>query len=115
MTAKDPVAVVINNDGMGVAETALTHKLIKTYLNLLDLDDRLPEAICLYAGGVKLAVAGSPVLEELQSLEAKGVRLIVCTTCLNHFGLFEELKAGAAGGMKDILDAQWKAEKTITL
>jgi selenium metabolism protein YedF len=112
---RDSVTIVINNNGMGRAEPALGHKLVTTYLNMLDLDERLPQAICFYAEGVKLAVTGSPVLEELGSLAAKGVRLIVCSTCLNHFGLLEELQVGTAGGMKDIVAAQWSAAKVITL
>lgn len=111
----DSVTVVINSNGMGQAETALSHKLVTTFLNMLDLDDRLPASICLYAEGVKLATAGSPVLEELGSLAAKGVNLIVCSTCLNHFGLMDELRVGQAGGMKDIVAAQWAAAKVITL
>ena len=107
--------IVINHEGMGQAEPALTRKLAGTYLNLLDLDDRLPQAICFYADGVKLAVTGSPVLEELGSLADKGVRLIVCTTCLNHFGLLDNLAAGEAGSMKDIIDVQAAAAKVITL
>lgn len=110
-----PVTLVINNDGMGKTDPDLAHKLVTTYLNLLDLDDRLPRAICFYAEGVKLAVTGSPVLEELRSLAAKGVDLIVCTTCLNHFELLDELQVGTAGGMKDIIEAQWQADKVITL
>ncbi len=112
---RDSVTIVINNNGMGVADTALSHKLVTTFLNMLDLDDRLPEAICFYAEGVKLAVTGSLVLEELQSLADKGVELIVCTTCLNHFELLDELKVGTAGGMKEIVAAQWRTAKVITL
>ena len=100
---------------MGQADTNLAHTLVKTYLNLLDLDNRLPRAICFYAEGVKLTIAGSPVLEELESLAEKGVKLIVCTTCLNHFGVFDDLAVGAAQGMKDIVDAQDAAAKVITL
>ncbi len=113
-SANANLTVVVNNNGMGQAEPALSHKLIKTWLNMLDLDDRLPRAICFYAEGVKLACTGSPVLEELQSLAAKGVDLIVCTTCLNHFDILDELQAGVAGGMKEIVDAQWSASKVIT-
>ncbi len=109
------VAVVVNKYGMGVGETELTHKLVTTYLNMLDLGDALPHSICLYAEGVKLACSNSPVLDELHSLVEKGVRLIVCTTCLNHYGLFDDLQVGTAGGMKDIVDAQWEVEKVITL
>jgi intracellular sulfur oxidation DsrE/DsrF family protein len=107
--------IVINHNGMGQADPKLAHKLVKTYLNMLDLDDRLPRAICFYAEGVKLAVAGSPVLEELESLAGKGVELIVCTTCLNHFDMLGQLAVGVAGGMKEIVDAQDAAAKVITL
>ena len=107
--------IVINNNGMGQAHPDLSHKLVTTFLNMLDLDDRLPGTICFYAEGVKLTVPGSPVLEELRSLEAKGVNLIVCSTCLNYFEVMEELQVGTAGGMKDIVAAQWSAAKVITL
>lgn len=107
--------VIINSNGMGQADTILTHKLVKSFLNMLDLGEKLPAAICFYADGVKLAVSGSPVIEELQSLGKKGVDLIVCTTCLNHFEIFDDLQVGTAGGMKEIVDAQWDAEKVITL
>lgn len=107
--------IVVNNNGMGQADPVLAHKLIKAYLNMLDLDDRLPRAICFYAEGVKMAVVGSPVLEELESLAGKGVGLVVCTTCLNHYGVFDDLAVGTAGGMKDIVDEQDAASKVITL
>jgi intracellular sulfur oxidation DsrE/DsrF family protein len=107
--------VIFNNNGMGQAEASLTHKLAKAFLNMLDLGEKLPAAICFYAEGVRLTVGQSPVLEELKSLEYKGVQLIVCTTCLNHFHLFDDLQVGTAAGMKEIVDAQWNAEKVITL
>ena len=107
--------ILVNNNGMGKADKALAHKLMKSFLNMLDLGEKLPGAICFYADGVKLAVSGSPVLEELQSLADKGVSLVVCTTCLNHFDIFESLQVGTAGSMKDIVDAQWEADKVITL
>jgi len=107
--------IIVNNNGMGQTDAQLTHKLIKSFLNMLDLGEKQPTAICFYAEGVKLTVNGSPVLEELQSLAEKGVSLIVCTTCLNHFSLLDDLQVGIAGGMKDIVDAQWSAGKVITL
>lgn len=112
---KDDIVVIINSDGMGRAEPGLAHKLVGTWLNMLDLDDRLPRTICFYGEGVRLACAGSPVLEELRSLAEKGVELVVCTTCLNHYGLLDDLQVGTAGGMNDIVAAQWAAAKVITL
>jgi sulfur relay (sulfurtransferase) complex TusBCD TusD component (DsrE family) len=55
------------------------------------------------------------VLDQLAVLEKKGVRLIVCSTCLNYFGLMDKVKTGIAGGMADILEAQLIAGKVITL
>lgn len=107
--------ILVNNDGMGKSEPPLQHKLIQTYLRLLDETGHMPKAICFYADGVKLVVEGSPVLEQLRALEAKGVLLLICQTCLNYFGLIEKVRVGIVGGMPDIIAAQWRAQKVITL
>ena len=79
------------------------------------MDMLLLNVICFYADGVKLAVEGSPVLESLRALEARGIRLILCGTCLNWFGLTDRLRVGIVGGMTDIIEAQRLADKVITL
>jgi intracellular sulfur oxidation DsrE/DsrF family protein len=107
--------ILITRNGMGDADQVLQHKLIGTYLKLLDEHDILPGAICFYTEGVHLAVEGSPVLKTLQSLERKGVRLILCSTCLNYFDLTEKVRVGIVGGMGDILEAQRQAGKVISL
>ncbi|MBI5820310.1 MAG: DsrE family protein [Verrucomicrobia bacterium] len=107
--------ILVNNDGMGKSEPPLQHKLMQTYLRLLDETNHMPKAICFYADGVKLVVEGSPVLEQLRALEAKGVLLLICQTCLNYFGLIEKVRVGIVGGMPDIIAAQWRAQKVITI
>jgi len=67
---------------------------------------------------LKFEAVGSPQLASVlttESLEAKGVHLIVCSTCLNYLGLREKVAVGIVGGMHDILVAQWQAAKFITL
>jgi intracellular sulfur oxidation DsrE/DsrF family protein len=107
--------LLITRNGLGDAESALQQKLITIYFKLLDENNILPGAICFYAEGVRLVVEGSPVIETLKSLEAKGVRLVLCSTCLNHYNLTEQVQAGIVGGMTDILEAQRRASKVITL
>ena len=107
--------LLITRNGMGDAEPALQQKLITTYLKLLDENNILPAAICFYTQGVHLVVDGSPVLDQLQSLERKGVRLILCSTCLAFYNLTERVKVGIVGGMTDILEAQRSAAKVISL
>ena len=109
------LVILITRDGMGHADKALQHQLIGMYLNLLDEHDQLPAAMCFYTDGVRLAVEGSPVITQLKSLESKGVHLILCSTCLNAFGLAERVQVGIVGGMTDIIEAQWRADKVIAL
>ena len=54
-------------------------------------------------------------MQQLRGLESKGVRLIICSTCLNYFDLTEKVQVGIVGGMGDILEAQMKAQKVITI
>jgi peroxiredoxin family protein len=111
---KDTIILVTNN-GMGKGDIALQHKLAVKYFELLMQNTQLPVAICFYTEGVKLAVTGSPVLEQLKALEAKGVHLILCSTCLDFYGLSSEVRVGIVGGMTDIIEAQTKAAKVITI
>jgi intracellular sulfur oxidation DsrE/DsrF family protein len=107
--------ILITRNGMGEAMPELQIMLISTYFNLLDENNILPAAICFYTEGVKLVVEGSPVLNSLKSLESKGVRLILCSTCLNFFKLTVKVKVGIVGGMTDILEAQRLASKVISI
>ena len=81
--------ILVTNNGMGNADLALKHKLISN--------------------------TGSPVLEQLKALEANGVRLIICSTCLDYYDLSGQTQVGIIGGMTDIIEAQTKAAKVITI
>ena len=107
--------LLITREGMGSADASLQHKLLDTYLKLLLENESFPRAICFYTDGVKLVVEGSPHLERLTQIELKGIRLISCSTCLSYFGLSDKVRVGIVGGMPDILEAQVKAAKVITL
>lgn len=107
--------ILITNNGMGHADEKLQLTLIGKYFELLLAGGDLPAAICFYTDGVKLVCEGSPVLDHLRNLENEGVRLIVCSTCLNYFNLTDKVQVGIVGGMGDILEAQEKAGKVITL
>jgi len=113
--ADSDTVILVTRNGMGEAVQELQQKLIGTYFKLLDEHGILPGAICFYTEGVRLAVEGSPVLETLQSLERKGVHLILCSTCLNYYNLVDQVRVGIVGGMGDILEAQRAASKVISI
>ena len=107
--------ILITREGIGSADTPLQLKLLETYINLLLENGSLPAAICFYTEGIKLVVDGSPLLGLLSQMEKSGVRLIICTTCLNYYGLTDKVRVGIVGSMADILEAQTRANKVITL
>ena len=107
--------VLITREGMGSAEPELQAKLLDTYLRLLLENGTLPAAVCFYTDGVKLVVEGSPFLERFALMEQRGVRLIICSTCLGYFGLADKARVGIVGGMPDIIEAQMNAGKVISI
>jgi sulfur relay (sulfurtransferase) complex TusBCD TusD component (DsrE family) len=108
--------LVFASYGMGQTDNAeLKIKLAKKLLALIAEADPLPSQICFYTDGVKLCVTGSPVLDELRALAAKGVELVLCSTCLETFGLRDQVAVGVVGGMGDIITAITNADNTVTL
>jgi intracellular sulfur oxidation DsrE/DsrF family protein len=102
--------------GMGQTDNAeLKIKLAGKFLVLIAEADPLPSQICFYTEGVKLCISGSPVLDELRALAAKGVELVLCSTCLETFGLRDQVVIGVVGGMGDIITAMTNADNTVTL
>lgn len=109
------ILIQINQNGMGLGSDELGLVLIKNYLKLISEEDKLPRVITFYNAGVKLIAKESLVLDELKTLEDKGVKLVACKTCLMHFDLMESMKVGIQGTMMDIIELQKAANKVITL
>lgn len=116
MDASKAIVIIFKSNGMGeTSEQTLKDKLTKTFLTLTKQNPNLPRAICFYTEGVRLACEGSAVLNELQILEAAGVHVILCQTCLDYFGLKDKVKVGIVGGMGDIMTAMWQADTVVTV
>ena len=66
-----------------------------------------------YNGGAKLTCEDAPTLEDLKSLEAQGVEILTCGTCLNHYGLSEKLQVGSVTNMYVIAEKMTKASLLV--
>jgi intracellular sulfur oxidation DsrE/DsrF family protein len=106
--------IVINKKGMGYAPDDLSHALLQNYLNLLLEEKKLPFAILLYGEGVKLVCEDSSIVDIMKRMEASGIKIIACKTCLNYFDV-GNVKAGQIGSMSDIVTIQMEASKVITV
>ena len=116
MSQQKSIVVVFKSDGMGMtAAQSLRETLARKFLGLIVDAAPLPAAICFYTDGVKLVCEGSPMLAELRTLEGLGVHLVICKTCLDFFGLADQVRCGVVGGMTDIITAMWAADTVIEL
>jgi hypothetical protein len=104
--------LALNNDQMGYGDADLGTRILKTFLQK---SRALPglQSIVFYNAGVRLLVAGSPVLGELDMLHENGVDLLPCVTCLEHYGL--ECEVVPPSTMDQILAELGAADKVITL
>lgn len=116
MSKDQAIVFIFNSDGMGrTQDQELRLNLARKFLQLLSEAESLPKAICFYTDGVRLVCEGSPLLKEFERLEAQGVYLVLCNTCLNRMGLIDAVRVGIVGGMGDIITAMSTADSVITL
>jgi selenium metabolism protein YedF len=107
--------LLFTRNGLGHAPEDLEKKLTVKFLSLIKDANILPAKILFYTDGVKLACQGSPVINVLQEMEKKGVEMVLCSTCLDYFGLVDKVEVGIVGGMPDIIEAMQRAGKVISL
>lgn len=107
------VVAVIPSEFMGSGDDELGAVLMKGFVFALTQLDELPATVLMYNGGVKLACAGSSSLDDLRALAEAGVEIMSCGTCLNHYGLAEQLEVGEATNMYVIVDKQANARGII--
>ncbi len=111
--ARDRSIVVVSSATMGVGNDELGTVLMKGFLYALGQLDTLPEKILFYNGGVTLTTEGSDSLEDLKAMEAQGVEIYSCGTCLNYYGLSDKLCVGEVTNMYNIVEAMAGASKII--
>ena len=66
-----------------------------------------------YNGGATLTTEGSDSLEDLKSLEAQGVTIKTCGTCLNYYGLTEKVAVGSITNMFRIVEMMRTANRIV--
>jgi selenium metabolism protein YedF len=120
--AAAPYAVFISRNRIGEDSGGLGESLMRMALFTLAQSERPPAVIACMNEGVKLAAgdagdaeADDESITHLRALVEKGCEVLVCGTCLNHFGLTEHLKAGSVSNMYDIMDRLRSVAQTITL
>lgn len=105
--------VVISSDKMGSGNDELGSVLIKGFIYALTQLDDLPKTMLFYNGGATITCQGSQSLEDLKSLEAQGVEILTCGTCLNYYGMTDKLSVGSVTNMYAIAEKMSQASLII--
>lgn len=98
---------------MGEGSEELGRILIKGFLFALTQQEHLPSTVLFYNGGAKLTTEGSASLEDLKTLEANGVEILTCGTCLDYYGLKDKLAVGGVTNMYVIVEKQMQADLVL--
>jgi selenium metabolism protein YedF len=91
--------VCIKGELMGDGDPELGRVLMETFLDNLKLQEQLPSHVVLYNGGVKLAMKSSPSCSSLAELEELGTRIMLCGSCIDHYGIQFDIGVGMISNM----------------
>lgn len=121
--AQEPVAcypdqrggtvIAIGSSCMGMGDDKLGATLMKAFIYAVSQQDTLPKTMLFFNGGAKLTVEGSLSLEDLKTMEAQGVEIMTCGTCLDFYGIKDKLAVGGVTNMYSIVETMTKAAKVI--
>jgi selenium metabolism protein YedF len=106
--------VCIKGELMGEGDPELGRLLMGTFVDNLKLQEQLPTHVVLYNGGVKLAMKQSPLCSSLSELEELGTRVMLCGTCIDHYGLQNDIAVGMISNMVVITETLAAAGHVIS-
>lgn len=112
----DSYAVFYNTNAIGSNQNELGYNLAKMSIFTLSEAENVPTYVLFMNEGVKLPAGDEQqIIDNLNTLIDKGTKILVCGTCLNFYGITDNLKVGTSSNMYDILSAMQEVGKVITL
>jgi len=113
MDARGNYVVAVDGGEMGRGDAVLGKTLIKGFIFAVSQLPKLPATMLFYNGGASLTCEGSDSLEDLKNMEAQGVEILTCGTCLDFYGLKDKLAVGGVTNMYTIVEKLSEASKVI--
>ena len=107
------LVVAVGSNKMGNGAEALGKSLMKAFIFALTKQDYLPETMLFFNSGANLTCEDSDSLADLKELEAQGVEILTCGTCLDFYNLKEKLAVGGVTNMYVIVEKMEKASLIV--
>ncbi len=96
--------ILVSSDQLGKGEKELGETVLETFFTLIKQRDDLPKAVFCMNSGVFTLTESSYVSVHLKELEAKGVDVLACKTCVDYYDLENQLIAGRISGMPHFIE-----------
>lgn len=96
--------ILLQSDSIGDVADGLGTTVLETFLTVLKTDHKLPAAIFCMNRGVLALTSKSLASLKLAELEAAGVQVYACKTCVDHYGVEADLAAGQISGMNKFVE-----------
>ncbi|MDL2274944.1 sulfurtransferase-like selenium metabolism protein YedF [Desulfosarcina sp. OttesenSCG-928-G10] len=109
------ILVMVSADRIGRGDDTLGGKLMVNFISTLKEMGTELWRLVLVNSGVRLATTDAPTLPALKELEAAGVTVLVCGTCLDFFKLLGHKQVGQTTNMLDIVTAMQLADTVINI
>ena len=99
--------------GKAIIKSVLGKTLLKAFIFALTQQDALPKTILFYNSGAFVTSTEGPSIEDLKTLEAQGVDILTCGTCLDYYHRKEKLLVGGITNMYSIVETLEKADVVV--
>jgi selenium metabolism protein YedF len=104
--------LIMGTDSLGKDED-LGKKLVKGFFDTMKVYKQLPHTIFFLNAGVKLTTVNDETAGVLREIEAMGVEIYSCGTCLKHYDLESSLKVGNRGTTNHIVEGLQDFDKVV--
>ncbi|GAB4535482.1 MAG: hypothetical protein Kow0063_19820 [Anaerolineae bacterium] len=107
-----PWAIIISQNGLTEKEG---RDDIHQLLAILEKAKNPPIRLYFTTEGVSLVASGSPILDRLKRLEANGIEMVACRTCLDYMGLRDDVRVGRISAMEHIMNDMEHTPNVVVL
>ncbi|MEA3503771.1 MAG: sulfurtransferase-like selenium metabolism protein YedF [Bacteroidota bacterium] len=105
--------ICIKSSYMGEGDPELGTILMRAFINTIKELDKTPSTLIFYNEAVKFVTEGSDVIPAIKELESKGIKIIVCGTCVDFYELKSKVEVGIISNMYIIAETLSNATNVI--
>ncbi len=113
-SAERGLVVYLGTNSMGTGDEELGRKLMRGFLRTWIDINPLPWRMVFINSGVKLTTIDEEAVDAVSVLADRGVEILSCGTCIEHFSLTDKLRVGRVTNMYEVIETLTAAARVIS-